>query len=74
MALAARSRRFALVSDDAPVSPDAARVWDEAFAAMAAELRTIAPSLAAGRTIDIPGAVGRLIDKIAILRNQGAAD
>ena len=43
-------------------------VWSDVFAAMAAELRTLVPSAAAARTIDIPGAVGELIDKIAILR------
>jgi hypothetical protein len=42
-------------------------VWSDVFAAMAAELRTRVPSGGAGRTIDIPGAVGELIDKIAIL-------
>ena len=43
-------------------------VWSDVFAAMAAELRTLVPSAGAGLTIDIPGAVGELIDKIAILR------
>ena len=43
-------------------------VWSDVFAAMAAELKTLVPSGGAGRTIDIPGAVGELIDKIAILR------
>lgn len=43
-------------------------VWSDVFAAMAGELRALAPPSAAGRTIDIPGAVGELIDKIAILR------
>jgi len=43
-------------------------VWDDVFAAMAAELGRLVPSGGAGLTIDIPGAVGELIDKIAILR------
>ena len=43
-------------------------VWSDVFAAMAAELEELFPSGGAGRTIDIPGAVGELIDKIAILR------
>ncbi len=42
--------------------------WGEVFAAMAGELRGLAQPSAAGRTIDIPGAIGELIDKIAILR------
>ena len=42
--------------------------WSDVFAAMAAELKTLVPSGGAGRTIDIPGAVGELIDKIAILK------
>ena len=42
--------------------------WSDVFAAMAAELETLVPSRGAGRTIDIPGAVGELIDKIAILK------
>jgi hypothetical protein len=43
-------------------------VWSDVFAAMAAELETLVASRGAARTIDIPGAVGELIDKIAILR------
>jgi tetratricopeptide (TPR) repeat protein len=43
-------------------------VWSDVFAAMAAELRTLVPTAGAGRTIDIPGAAGELIDKIAILK------
>ena len=42
--------------------------WSDVFAAMAAELEKLAPSGGVVRTIDIPGAVGELIDKIAILR------
>ncbi len=42
-------------------------VWDEVFSAMAAELRPLARSAATGQTIDIPGAIGELLDKIAIL-------
>ena len=42
--------------------------WSDVFAAMAAELAALVPSGGAGRTIDIPGAVGELIDKIAILK------
>jgi hypothetical protein len=41
--------------------------WSDVFAAMASELEKLVPSGGAGRTIDIPGAVGELIDKIAIL-------
>jgi hypothetical protein len=39
--------------------------WSDVFAAMTAELKA---HVGAGRTIDIPGAVGELIDKIAILK------
>jgi len=46
-------------------------VWSDVFAAMAAALGTLVPSGGAGRTIDIPGAVGELIDKIAILEIKG---
>jgi tetratricopeptide (TPR) repeat protein len=42
--------------------------WSDVFAAMAAALDTLVASGGAGRTIDIPGAVGELIDKIAILK------
>ena len=42
--------------------------WSDVFAAMAGELEALVPSSGAGRTIDIPGAVGELIDKIAILK------
>ncbi len=41
--------------------------WGDVFAAMAAELATLVASGGAARTIDIPGAAGELIDKIAIL-------
>ena len=41
--------------------------WSDVFAAMAAELQALVPQGAAGRTIDIPGAVGEIFDKIAIL-------
>jgi tetratricopeptide (TPR) repeat protein len=41
--------------------------WGDVFAAMAAALRTVAASASAARAVDIPGAVGELIDKIAIL-------
>jgi tetratricopeptide (TPR) repeat protein len=41
--------------------------WSDVFAAMAGKLERLVPSGGAGRTIDIPGAVGELIDKIAIL-------
>jgi tetratricopeptide (TPR) repeat protein len=43
-------------------------VWGDVFDAMAAELKLLVPTAGDGRTIDIPGAVGELIDKIAILR------
>jgi hypothetical protein len=43
-------------------------VWSDVFAAMATELKALVPSGGAGRTIDIPGSVGELIDKIAILK------
>ena len=43
-------------------------VWGDVFAAMAAELAALVPSGVVGRAIDIPGAVGELIDKIVILR------
>ena len=46
-------------------------VWSDVFAAMAAALGARVPSGGAGRTIDIPGAVGELIDKIAILEIKG---
>ena len=39
--------------------------------ARAAELGALVPSGGAGRPIDIPGAVGELIDKIAILEIKG---
>jgi hypothetical protein len=42
--------------------------WSDVFAAMAAELETLVPNSGAGRSIDIPGAVGELFDKIAILK------
>ena len=42
--------------------------WSDVFAAMAAELETLLPNSSAGRTIEIPGAVGELLDKIAILK------
>jgi Flp pilus assembly protein TadD len=42
--------------------------WSDVFAAMATELEALVSSGGAGRTIDIPGAVGELIDKIAILK------
>ena len=41
--------------------------WDEVFAAMAAALQARLPTGGAARTIDIPSAIGELIDKIAIL-------
>ncbi len=43
-------------------------VWSDVFAAMASELSALAQPSGAGGAIDIPGAVGELIDKIAILR------
>ena len=43
-------------------------VWTNVFAAMAGQLKALVPLAGAGRAIDIPGAVGELIDKIAILR------
>ena len=42
--------------------------WSDVFADMAAALQAIIPAAVGGRTIDIPGAIGELIDKIAILR------
>jgi len=42
--------------------------WSDVFAAMAGTLKALVPSGGAARAIDIPGAVGELIDKIAILR------
>ena len=70
MALAARSRRFAVVSDDALFpSERSAAIWSGVFAAMAGRARLArSGSGGAGRPIDIPGAVGELIDKIAILK------
>jgi Flp pilus assembly protein TadD len=41
--------------------------WRDVFAAMSAELEMRAASREASRTIDIPGAAGELLDKIAIL-------
>ena len=41
--------------------------WRDVFAAMAAELELRVASRGAARTIDIPGAAGELLDKIAIL-------
>jgi Flp pilus assembly protein TadD len=43
-------------------------VWSDVFDAMAAALRSLVPSAGAARTIDIPGAAGELVDKIAILK------
>ena len=68
MALVARSRRFAVVSDDASLSPEAARRLERRLrrdggAPRLARRRTAAPE----RPIAIPGAVGELIDKITIL-------
>jgi hypothetical protein len=38
-------------------------VWGGVFAAMAGRLKALVPSSGAGRAIDIPGAVGELIDR-----------
>ena len=42
--------------------------WSDVFATMAGELRALVLSAGAGRAIDIPGAIGELFDKIAILK------
>ena len=68
MALAARPRRFALVPDHAAVPPDAARRLERRLRRDGGRTQGARPVGGAGRTIDIPGAVGELIDKIAILR------
>jgi tetratricopeptide (TPR) repeat protein len=42
--------------------------WSDVFAAMAGQLEALVRPVGAARTIDIPGAVGEMFDKIAILK------